>query len=485
MGLWKNFKKRLGYSTQKRAYHAAKVSRLNTDWVTGATSANSEIKGSLKALRARARQLERDNDYARRYFKALENNVLGSNGVQLQAKAKDIDGTSDTFANNAIERAWKKWGRMGNCTVTGKHSWHDVQRVVLRSVARDGSVLVRKVRGYDNAFRYALQILEADLLAHDMNGMDKKTGNSIRMGVEQDKWEKPVAYHLHSSHEGDDFPLSDSRKTERVPADEILHVYMSERPHQATGVPWLCSAMSRLNQLSAYEEAELISARIGASKMGFYVKGEGGEGYQGEEDASGNLITEAEPGSFEQLPAGLDFKTFDPQHPTGNYQHFIKACLRGVASGLGISYNSLASDLEGVNYSSIRAGLLEEREEWQSIQRWFITHLLDEVYADWLNYALLSGELQLPAGKYSKFRSVEWKARRWPWVDPLKDAQANILQISNGLKSRRQIVSEAGGDIEDTYNQIADDVALAEGKGISVDAGLRPDGFEAVDNDPE
>ncbi|MFL3666772.1 MAG: hypothetical protein ACJ06V_09365 [Verrucomicrobiota bacterium] len=30
----------------------------------------------------------------------------------------------------------------------------------------------------------------------------------------------------------------------------------------------------------------------------------------------------------------------------------------------------IANDLEGVNYSSIRAGLLDEREYYKAVQRW-------------------------------------------------------------------------------------------------------------------
>ena len=69
----------------------------------------------------------------------------------------------------------------------------------------------------------------------------------------------------------------------------------------------------------------------------------------------------------------------------------------------------------------IRAGLLEEREEWKSIQNWFIDAVMQPVFDEWLNYALLSGALNLPAAKYDKFSAIEWKPRRWQWVGPLMD----------------------------------------------------------------
>ena len=120
------------------------------------------------------------------------------------------------------------------------------------------------------------------------------------------------------------------------------------------------------------------------------------------------------------------------KYPNGQFGVFVKACLRSVASGLGVSYNSLSGDLEGVNYSSIRAGLLEEREELKGVQRFVIEHVVDPIFREGLSYALLSEGLDLPAAKLDKFEMVEWKPRRWQWVDPLKDTQANVMSVANG-----------------------------------------------------
>ena len=59
-----------------------------------------------------------------------------------------------------------------------------------------------------------------------------------------------------------------------------------------------------------------------------------------------------EAGSFVSLPNGVDFKAFDPDHPTSQFESFVKSILRQIASGLNVPYNELANDLEGVSYSS-------------------------------------------------------------------------------------------------------------------------------------
>jgi len=87
--------------------------------------------------------------------------------------------------------------------------------------------------------------------------------------------------------------------------------------------------------------------------------------------------------------------------------------LRGIASGMGVSYNSLAGDLEGANYSSLRQGALEDRDYWKTLQQWFIDHFMYPIYEAWLECAILSGALApLKASNAEKYKSVNFYPRR-------------------------------------------------------------------------
>jgi len=227
--------------------------------------------------------------------------------------------------------------------------------------------------------------------------------------------------------------------------------------------------MTRLHQIGEYEEAEVVAARVAACKMGFF-KPDSGEGYVGDDvDSLGNTVSEAAPGTMELLPPGMDFESFDPTHPSGNYGSFVKSTLRGIASGLNVSYNSLASDLEGVNFSSIRSGVLEERQNWRVLQSWLIEHLHQEIYLEWLRLAFLNNQLgSIPQQRFEKFANPNWQARGWEWVDPLKDAKANLQEVHMGVKSRADILSEKGKDIEDVFEQLKAENDLAELVGIDI-----------------
>ena len=197
---------------------------------------------------------------------------------------------------------------------------------------------------------------------------------------------------------------------------------------------------------------------------------DGGQEYIGDNvDSLGNTVSEAAPGTMELLPPGMEFDSFDPTHPSGNFAPFVKTTLRGIASGLNVSYNSLASDLEGVNFSSIRSGVLEERQNWRVLQSWLIEHFHQEVYLEWLRLAFVNGQLaSIPQQRFEKFANPKWQARGWDWVDPLKDSKANLQEIQMGTKSRSDVLSERGKDIEEVFEQLKAETDMAEAVGIDI-----------------
>jgi len=202
------------------------------------------------------------------------------------------------------------------------------------------------------------------------------------------------------------------------------------------------------------------------------------EGWTGEIDEDGNLPVDASPGTIEELPTGVDFKSWDNNHPNSGYGDFVKSCLRGVATSLGISYNALSNDLEGVNYSSIRAGVLEEREVWKAVQRFLIEHVLEPIFEEWLTFELMSGRLGLPFDKFWKFNVPDFKGRRWAWVDPKKDMEAAILAIQHRIKPLRDVIAENGDDVYEVFDKSKQDEDLAE----VMDLTLSPNEPKPFDN---
>ena len=400
-------------------YQAAAINRLTNNWAASTLSIDSIAQTQLNTLRARCRILADQNDYALKFLRMIKNNVVGPEGIQLKNKAVDpprgreTKPKPDLYANRIIEEAWWNFSRRGDCTADRTMSLCDVLNLAAETVARDGEILIRKVRGFQNRDKFALQIIEADYLDTDKN--EKLTGGAeIRMGVELNRWREPVAYWLRASNPNDTLASGGvDMRWERVPARDIIHPFIRIRPEQTRGIPWMAAAAYRLNMLGKYEEAEVTAARVSACKQGFFVKQNGNAEYTGEQDTAGNKMMDAEPGAFEELPYGMDVKTVDWNHPNSSYGQFMKTCLRGVAAGLGVSYNMLANDMESVNFASGKLGLEEERDYWKVLQRWFIDSVVNEIFREWLEAQLMHGNIALPFSKFDKFNAPDWRPRRW------------------------------------------------------------------------
>jgi lambda family phage portal protein len=458
-----------------RQYAAAKADRLTAGFTGITASADAMARGSLSRLRARSRQLAADNDYARRFFKLCRVNVVGSQGIRMQVRSIERETTEgiiyDDRANTLIEAAWAEWSRKKFCCMDGRLSLIDVMQLIIETVPKDGEIFIRKIKGRSagNPFGFALQLVEADHVDENHNAV-LQNGNRIRMGIEYDSWNRPVAYHVRNRHPGDSYTtVGDDRfLVQRIPASDMIHLYAMERPSQSRGVPWLITAMRRLNMLGGYEEAELVAAREASAKMGFYKLTEGAELNQFAQDEDGTLIREVEAGQNEILPQGVEFQQYDPQHPTAAFGDYVKCVLRGAASGLGVSYNSLANDLQGVNFSSIRQGVLEERELWKLLQTWLIEHFCADVFEEWLLMSLTTQKIPLPLNKFDKFNAPVWRPRGWQWVDPLKDMKASIEGINAGLSTAQDVAGQQGNDIEDVYAQLAAEKRLRDKYGIQL-----------------
>jgi lambda family phage portal protein len=463
----KKVQKRRVRPVVQRSYVAAGVNRLFADFGVSDSSADGELRTALPIMRARSRELSRNNAYVKRYLGLLTKNIIGKKGITYQSKALNSDGSMDTGGNDIIESGFRLWGRLGNCTVDGKMTFCDVQKMAVECEARDGEVFILKHYGKEFKHGVSLQFIDADRVDHDINRR-LENGNEIRMGVELNRFKRPVKYHILQDHPGDaGFQSAAGQKKYIVmPADRIIHIFKSERPGQTRGVPRTAPTMSAIKQLDGFKEAAIVAARVGASKMGFFTS-DTGDGFNADEYEQETPIMNAESGTFTQLPAGVDFKSFDPGYPTGEFDSFHKSVLKSIASGLEIGYTSLANDAEATSYSSIRQVALDDRDFYADQQEFFIAHLVRPIFECWLEYYLSFGNSSMPLSRFQKFAdSAEFRGRSWNWVDPLKEMNAAVTGLHSGIQSLQHVAAQYGMDAEELLSQIKKDKELMAQFGV-------------------
>ncbi len=457
----------------QRRFNAAQKTRMFSDWITASQTTNEDIYNSQPTLLNRGRDKAKNSGAIKKFLDMCEKNIVYT-GFVLNSLVTDPNGQPDDVARRAVEDAWKDWCKKGIPTKCGKFSFAQAHKKLVRDKARDGEYLVREHKGsarkVGNRFGYALQLIPVEAL--DLTYSQRlSNGNVVIMGVELDQWNKPVAYHILKEIPEDPWKRSSAGyyERDRIPADEIIHSFKTEFENQARGIPWAYAIFTDLHQYESWWEAVIIAKRITACTSAYY---ETPVDWDDTEIEKFNPPAATEPGTSEIGAPGVKKQLLSPEEQQSQLQDSQRAMKRDQATGLDIAYHTYANDLEGVNFSSIRAGVLDERDSWIMRQEDEKDDFLERVFSHWLEYALLNGAINtpqgnpLPATKHNKFFPHNFQGRRWQWVDPVKDVTSNIMMRDEGWKTDAKITAEMGADFVDNLTQYADAEAMREAKGL-------------------
>lgn len=442
-------------------YEGAATGRRMGFWGSSNSGPNAELLGNLELLRARSREVVRNNPHAASAVESMVANLIGT-GIVPRWRVEDAE------LKERIQSLWSAW--IDQADFYQQQEFYGLQSLVARALMESGEVLIRFHVGRTTPLQ--LQILEADHLDASLN--EERDGKIIRMGIEFDRAGQRKAYHLTRKHPGENG--ADSSNKVRVPADQVLHLYRVLRPGQIRGVPWLSSILVRLHELDQYEDAEMVRKKSAALFAAFVTRPLDENNPLGSDegkDGKGNSVVGIEPGSVHYLDPGETIDFSQPADVGSNYEAWLKQQLRSVASGIGVTYEQLTGDLRGVNYSSIRAGLLEFRRRIEALQHNLLVYQFCRPVAQrWLDLMVASGQLIIPDYFENKVRyqSIEWRPPAWDWVDPLKDIMSQQLEVRSGFKSRAQVAADRGQDIEDLDKQIAEDQERANRYGLAFDS---------------
>lgn len=449
--------------------------RRSTAWQPSNPGAIAALVATGDALRIRSRDLVRRNAWANAAIEAFVANAVGT-GIKPQSLI------ADATQREALHALWRDF--VDEADAAGLTDLYGLQALGCRALLEGGECLVRlrPRRPEDGlAVPLQLQMLEPEHLPLTLN-REEPNGNVIRAGIEFNRLGRRVAYHLYLSHPQDGSMAPMSRQggldTFRVPATEVLHIFRPLRPGQIRGEPWLARALVKLNELDQYDDAELVRKKTAAMFAGFVTRDGPEDPLPGDAppDEHGNAPLGLEPGSLQILEAGESVTFAQPADVGASYDAFLRSQFRAVAAAMGITYEQLTGDLTGVNYSSIRAGLLEFRRRCEMIQHSVLVfQLCRPIWNAFVDAAVLSGAIELPGYRRRKrqYRACKWVPQGWSWVDPEKEFNAMILAIRAGLLSRSEAIASSGYDAETIDREIAADAQRADSLGLVLDTDPR------------
>lgn len=415
-------------------------------------SINPEVLNAATPLRRRATYFARNNAWLANGITALVTAMVGT-GI------RPVSQHPDAPVRKALQAAFARWAAQADAD--GVTDLYGLQSIAARTMIEQGECFAAMSNAPAIGIPLRIRLIDPEMIdvAHttELGGGARVVG-----GIEFDAEGTRTAYHVLRRRPTDLF--AGFGAPVRIPAADMAHLFHPLAPGQVRGIPWTANALLRLNEIDQMEDAQLVRQKVAAMFAGFLVdnaaSAAGGVPYEGTQ--VGSIMTSGlEPGTLKILPAGMDIKFATPAEATEGIP-FMKVQLRAVAAGLGVPDYLLSGDLTGVNYSSIRAGLVEFRRRVEALQYHVVVHqLLRPIWQRFILTGVLSGRIEAHdfESRPEDYLDAEWYPPAADWVDPLKDAQAEATAIAAGLKSRRQAVAERGYDVEQLDAEIAADRA--------------------------
>ncbi|WP_082504059.1 phage portal protein [Methylobacterium sp. Leaf117] len=489
-------------ASESQPYDVANgAGRRSRSWRVGSYGPNSAIVYALDELRRKSRDQARKNPYAGAAVDRLVTNIVGTGIVPRSMAARSYEGLTkpqakkrkaeDAAFRAQIQKLFLAW--TDEADSIGAHDFYGLTALAVRGMVEGGETFTRlRTRRPEDGLTVPLQLqlLEGDHCPH----LRTDATNRIRQGIQYDAIGKRTGYWLYREHPGDGLIVSAGIEQTLVPATDVCHLYRAMRPGQDRGEPWLARALRTLYDLDGYLDAELIRKKNAARLVGFVkrVLGDGSEGPLGADpaDDDGVATLDFEPGTIQVLADGEDMTFSDPKDVGPNFEAFVRESKRSVAAACGLLYEILSGDYSQLNDRTLRAALNDFRravEQWQ--HHLVVFQFCRPIWIRWMDLALLSGALRLPAGMTRQDAyAVNWIPQAWPYIHPVQDVQGKTMEIQAGLSTRTRKVAEGGYDSETVDAEQASDNERADTLGLSYTSDGRqkakPDEASPPNDDP-
>lgn len=462
------------------AFKASQTTRLNSNLPSWNGDLNVYLKSELRRIRNRSRWLCCNNPHATSAIGTLTAFAVGTglvpqSGVRKMVKTVGEDGLARFEPveleawNDYADDLWHDWS--GNVDLTGSPdepiSMYEIQCMALRRWFEDGEVFIRTraVKGWPHV-PFAVEVLMPEWLDETMF-KNETTGNDVIMGIEVDKFGRKVAYHFRAADsEG---VASINKRSVRVPASEMIHLYIRHQPRQLRGIPPMVSVLERFFHLDEYVDYELIAAKIAACFGAFITtpsgdsgnvvttQDENGETSTNVTDAEGNILTTVEPGIIGKLPPGYGVSFAQPQKPGATFGLFTEYHQRTLGAGIefGISYEAISKDTSKSNFAGGRLAQLSDFQTYRSVQKVLADKLVRPIRNRWMDAAVSSAALTAPGyfmGEGIGTGKAFWQrcdilTSGWSWgINPLQEVNASRESMKAGITTLADEAAYLGRD---------------------------------------
>jgi capsid protein len=379
-------------------------------------------------LRSRARYESANNPWLQGMIQTKAFDIIGT-GPRLQVL------TPKEKLNNAIEAEFIEWAKRINLA--------EKLHTLRMAQSRDGEAFAVLISNGNlpGKIKLDLQLVEADCISASYRS-EIFAGNEVD-GIRYDIFGNPVSYNV-IPHPGSG---NVTGKGIRIAAENIIHLYLPERPGQHRGVPEITAALPLLAMLRRYTLAMVKKMETSANISGVIHTGDTGDGNEEnelEEFTPFSLPRDA----FAALPKGYSLQSHAMTNPTDSQREFALQVKTELARCLNLPKNVALGDSSSYNYASGRMDY-QAYDKYLNVERMRISNtVLSRIMQSWL------GEFW-PQSSYKRIEPLDYI---WFWdgrahVDPVKEANAEMQRLLNGTTTLAIECARQGYDWEQIQDQ--------------------------------
>lgn len=447
-----------------RAYDGATTQGPDGGWLPTNNTGDQEIKRDFSTTLARARDLDRNHPFVTDALRIGYAYTVGNALVPQSQIFKPKSNKRDLEKIRLVEATHAVWAE--HCCLDGR-DMVDLNRFIYRHLKIDGEFFC--IISSDKTHPLKLQPIEPDQIDSNVDG-PLKNGNYAIRGLEFEKTGKCVAYHIYDAHPGG-FELS--RKTARIPAERMIHVYQPGRITETRGICHFVSSILPLFDQNELSDSILDLHRIAAA-YGIFIESEfpqdaisgfGSRQISKDGKTSNEKIRTITPAGVHYTNVGEKVKTTKPEMPTANFLGFDQGYQRKGGKGFGLSYETFTGDLSNANFSTLKAGQNNERCLFRVESSLIIRKAKLPIWRLWMDASHLIGNLQLPNywQKKALYQKVRFSLPALPSPDPWKEEKADTAALKNKSTSRHRINERKGQDYDEVMQELAEEeVYIAE-----------------------
>ncbi len=413
-------------------------------------------KSTLSKLREICRAHDRQSGIFSGMLDTACDNIWGSNfGFIPATEDNDLDKEIEDYIGLRMEKRY--------ADAAGLRSFARIGSDSTRALWTDGDILHAKQPNGSVMTFEAHENESPPGLPRIVLGVEKaKSGRHTAYWVRQVK-----AYGTGGSQRAD--------KHRRIPASRVFRAAFMKRFSQTRGVPFAAAVLSFASRFTNYIDFEAVAAEIN-SMLGYQINKEPTDaditgntppGTTTSEETDGeegvfDKLQRMEPGMVFDLAEGEKIAMIGAERPGSNFDAYITTCCRIIGVGVGLPLELFLKDFSKTNYSSARASLAEARRSFRRWQR----IMQDDLCGPWYRWQIARGIASgaLPADERCYKMECNWPV--WEYLDPEKDARANVMQVGTMTKSPIEVIRERGRNPRQVVKEIAEYKQMCADEGL-------------------